>query len=162
MESWVDRCYRLSKMPPIAMIGHPNSEQRRRLWDLLIPYGAFCGMSKDLVLYKNIMNSASVTVNQPTEPWDIILNNRFFEGLGFGHILFQKKLKTTLIEDMGFQDGKDFYYWKDFDELVSLLEAYKKGKIPKIKKSTINKIKKYSMQQQIMKMMGIIFDKFEL
>jgi len=64
----------------VAMVGNPNSQERLKLWSMLGKYNGFAGKIDTLELYSHVMNNAKIVINQPTEPWDNILNNRFFEG----------------------------------------------------------------------------------
>ena len=142
----------------IAMIGHPNSAERIKLWKLLHDnYNAFTGKANTRQEYIEIMNSAKIIINQPTEPWDTILNNRFFEALSYGKVLLQKRLKTKLIEKLGFREGVDFEYWNNFDELKVKIDIHLKDK----RNSGINPmVMKYSMLAQCSKMENIILSKF--
>lgn len=106
----------------VVMIGHPNSNERIQLWDILSKYKNFCGIADTKEDFVDYMARAKIVINQPTEPWDIILNNRFFEGMAYKAVLLQKKLKTSLIEDLGFQQG-DFLYWNSLDEVVPMIDS---------------------------------------
>jgi len=150
----------------ITMIGHPNSSERQQLWEILGQYKSFTGIA-DKEQYINAMNSSRMVVNQPTEPWDIILNNRFFEAMACGALLLQKRLKTTLIEDLGFVEGQDFLYWNNFDELIILINQYKsnlsflanRGK--GIADSGHKKVLDLSIPQQLKKMESIILNQLK-
>lgn len=146
----------------VAMIGHANSPERLKLWEILNrEFKAFTGKAETVDQYISVMNSAKVIINQPTEPWDIILNNRFFEALGFGKLLFQKRLKTDLIEKMGFNEFEGFVYWDN-------LTDFEYEVVPMIKKYLADpesfegidigkrKVERYSMKEQVNKMMSII------
>lgn len=106
----------------VVMIGHPNSSERVQLWEILKKYNSFCGTVENLEDYRNAMINAKVVINQPTEPWDIILNNRFFEAMGCGALLLQKKLKTDLIEKLGYKQGEHFMYWNDLNDINPMLD----------------------------------------
>jgi spore maturation protein CgeB len=108
------------------------------------------------------MSSSRIVVNQPTEPWDIILNNRFFEGMGCNALLLQKKLKTNLIEKLGFKEGEDFLYWNTLDELPTMIETVLSnyGRYTDIIESGNKKVKAYEMKLQMQKIVGLILDKF--
>lgn len=108
----------------VSMIGHANSMERIRLWQLLdSKFNAKVGKMDTKEEFIDAHNSI-VIVNQPTEPWDIILNNRFFEAMAYGGLLLQKKLKTSLIERLGFEEGRDFVYWYDFTDLLDKIDYY--------------------------------------
>lgn len=143
----------------IVMIGNRNSLERARLWDLLNKhYKAFCGPAKTDLDYVSLMTYAKIVVNQPTEPWDIILNNRFFEALGFGSFLLQKRLQTGIVEEMGFVDGEDFVYWTDFSDLKDKLDYYflNPKERARIAINGNEKVQQYSMTKQLQKMLTIV------
>ena len=146
----------------IAMIGNANSQERVQLWNMLTKYNSYGGSTSSLKDYTQIMSSAKIIVNQPTEPWDIIVNNRFFEGLGANSLLLQKRLKTDLIEKMGFVAGQDFLYWNSLDELPSVIEAILENydSYRDIIKSGNKKVKAYEMKVQMRKIQSLILDKF--
>lgn len=148
----------------IVMIGHPNSPQRVQLWEVIqkLPYKSFCGSTTNLEDYSQAMCNAKIVINQPTEPWDIILNNRFFEAMGCGALLLQKKLQTSLIEKLGFEQGKDFLYWKTMDELPSMLDLVLKNynNWTGIIESGHLKATNYEMNIQMQKMESLILSEF--
>lgn len=109
----------------VVMIGHPNSRERVELWNILGKYNSFCGVAETKAEFVDYMSRAKIVINQPTEPWDIILNNRFFEAMAYKSVLLQKRLKTTLIEDLGF--GGDFLYWSNLDEIVPMIDSVLKN-----------------------------------
>ncbi len=152
-----------SKEKEVCMIGNPNSPQRLQLWDMLKGYTGFCGTKQDLAEYSRAMRDAKIIINQPTEPWDNILNNRFFEALGVGAVLLQKRLSTSLIEKMGFEQGTDFLYWNTMDELPvmidTILKNYKRDYEP-IAKSGNMKVQDYEMINQMLKIESLILSQF--
>ena len=145
----------------VAMIGNPNSPERKELWSLLNKKcKAFTGAARTAREYADVMTHSRIVVNQPTEPWDNILNNRFFEALGFDMLLLQKRLKgTNLIEKLGFIPDKDFVYWDNFEDLEKKLDKYLK-EYPVFLDSTRKKIQQYSMRNQVAKMENVIISKF--
>jgi hypothetical protein len=136
-----------------VMIGNDNSSQRRELWSLMDKYTSWHGRAETPTEYAEKMRSTQVVINQPTEPWDMILNNRFFEALGFEKVLFQKRLKTDLIEKLGFKDGKDFYYWSDLEELEVLMDKFVRR--PQDFPPRYGGLIEYSMYSQVQKIMAI-------
>jgi hypothetical protein len=143
----------------VAMIGNPNSSLRIELWDLLQSrYKAYTGRAEKEKVYKDVMQRAKIVVNQPTEPFDNILNNRFFEGMASNALVLQKRLKTTLIEDLGFIETKDFLYWDTFEQLTELIDYYSVNDSVRkiIAKSGNSYVKQYSMKQQCKKMEKLI------
>lgn len=142
----------------IAMIGNKNSPEREQLFELLQKnYRCFVGRAETEKEFVSAMNSCTIVVNQPTEPWDIILNNRFFEALGFGKQLLQKTLKTTLIEKLSFKDKVNFKYWSSFDELRKYIDIILNGKAKVLNSGPIEK---YSISNQCAKIESIILDSF--
>lgn len=157
----------------VVMIGHPNSQKRLQLWELLkSKYKCFTGRIETLEQYQQVMSHAKIVVNQPTEPWDIIINNRFFEAMGFRSLLIQKRLKTKIIEKMGFfgdiYHEKDFIYWKHMnhsrvvEELTSRIDYYLTNldEAQVIADRAHEKVKRYSMSEQCLKVESIILSKF--
>ena len=146
----------------VAMIGHANSNERVQLWELLKDYKSFTGIAETEEDYRGVMHGAKIVVNQPTEPWNNILNNRFFEAMGFGCLLLQKRLDTDLIEKLGFENGKHFIYWTDFDDLREKLDLALKNpkEMNKIVASGNVAVRKYSMDMQVAKMETLILSKF--
>jgi len=143
----------------VAMIGHPNSEERKELWARLhAKYSdCFTGKAESKGEYINIMNRSLFVVNQPTEPWDMILNNRFFEAMAVGAALFQKRLKTDLIEKLGFVEHEHFIYWNTLDELLDKMGS---TVITKQINNAQEKVQQYSMSAQCAKIESVILDKF--
>lgn len=160
------RYFDIHGAPPFdtVMIGHKNSPERVKLWELLSKYSSFCGKANRETDYKRYMNSTLTVVNQPTEPWDNILNNRFFEGMAGGAVVLQKRLKTDLIEKLGFIDGEDFVYWEDFGDLEEKLKYYidfeNRDEQHKMAWSGEQKVQQYSMKNQCAKIEAIILSKF--
>jgi len=158
--------YRDLRDVDVAMIGNPNSGKRRELWNLLHDnFKCISGRIETSKDYRSAMLNSKFVVNQPTEPWDNILNNRFFEAFGSKSLLFQKELKTDLIEKLGFKDGIHFLYWKDFDDLMDKIPKYFiDGRLTDQARAMINfsnkKVQRYSMSAQCAKMEAIILDKF--
>lgn len=160
---------RLCKPSPIknldvTMIGHPNSQERIELWNLLNRnWTCFTGPAKYKESYMETMGGAKIVVNQPTEPWNIILNNRFFEGMACKALLLQKRIKTTLIEDLGFIEGEDFVYWDDFGDLSEKIAYYlsRKEEREKIVQNGFDKIQQYSFNNQCQKVIDISLDKLK-
>lgn len=146
----------------VVMIGNPNCPERKELWKILHKnFETYSGVADTEWKYYREMSGARIVVNQPTEPWDMILNNRFFEALGFEKLLLQKRLKTNLIEKLGFVEGKDFIYWDDFDDLVEKIEFWLANPAKReMMRSGKNKVQKYSMSAQCAKMENIILSKF--
>jgi len=147
----------------VVMIGHKNSPQRVELWDMLHEnFEAFTGRIEEEDQYRMVMNSACVIVNQPTEPWDIIINNRFFEAMAYGSVLLQKRLQTKIIEKMGFIEGKHFIYWDDFEGLQLLIKNvlihYKD--YDQMRKLALSKVAQFSMNQQCLKMETFVLSNF--
>lgn len=142
----------------VVMIGHPNSAERVKLWEILKKYNSFCGIAETKEEFVDYMSRSKIIINQPTEPWDNILNNRFFEALGYNCLLLQKKLQTTLIEDMGFKHGKDFIYWSNLDQLVpmidSVLDGYKD--YDGMRESGNKKVQEYAFTKQLAKIIDIV------
>jgi spore maturation protein CgeB len=138
----------------VTMIGHGNSQARLDLWKMLSSYNSRVGVCNTLDDYKEAFNT-KIVVNQPTEPFDVILNNRFFEALGNKKLLLQKKLKTNLIEDLGFVGGEDFLYWHDFDELKGLIDYYLKNTeaIDIVAEKGFTKVQKYHLKYQVVQLM---------
>lgn len=141
----------------VVMIGHPNSNERLALWEMIKTNypNSFLGIAKTEEEYKMYMKGARIIINQPTEPWDIILNNRFFEGLASGAVLMQKHLKTDLIEKMGFIPGKDFIYWDTFKGLKRSIDKVLKDRNG-LGSYAQKKVKQYSLASQCAKMESII------
>jgi hypothetical protein len=139
------------------MIGHPNSPERVLLWNMMKSYKSFCGPTDSVVTYADAMSRAKIVINQPTEPWDNILNNRFFEALAFKSVLLQKRLKTTLIEDLGFGKG-DFLYWDSLDQLIPMIDAilHNYKAFDKMRRKSNEKVQKYSMEQQLIKILDYV------
>jgi hypothetical protein len=152
----------IKKKYDVVMIGNPNSGERVRLWDMLKEYNSFIGATNDFGVYCNAMVNAKIVINQPTEPWDNILNNRFFEALGCGAVLLQKKLQTSLIEKLGFEEGKDFLYWNTLDELPTMIDTvlanYKEYE--PLAMSGNDKVQKYEMENQLEKIVSLTLSKF--
>ena len=147
----------------IAMIGHENSPERKELFKILNDnYKCFTGKADTEQEYVNIMNSCKMVVNQPTEPWDMILNNRLFEGMGFNKLVLQKRLRTDLIEKLGFVVNEDFVYWENFDDLndkiKTLLDIYKVRNM--MAERGNDKVQSYAMSVQCAKIETIILSKF--
>lgn len=159
----------------ILMIGNPNSPQRLELWDRLKKrfgeeYKVVTGRVDKQEDYVGYYATARVIVNQPTEPWDGIINNRFWEGLAAeaifyregrrGCMLFQKRLATPIIEKFGFKDGRDFQYWDTFDDLMDSIDSYLCGR--KVKGQRVGAYttlwERYSMSAQCLKMEAVIFN----
>lgn len=150
----------IDKRYDVVMIGHPNSLERIRLWEMLnARYKCKLGKAEYKNEYIDWMENARVIINQPTEPWDIILNNRFFEGLATTGALLQKRLRTTLIEKLGFENLKDFLYWEKIEDIPELVDFVLNGGAPQIK-GVNPKVQKYSMSAQCAKMEAIILSKF--
>lgn len=145
----------------IVMIGHANSPERNELWELIesITDSYHVGpASEEEYIYA--MTHAKIVINQPTEPWDMILNNRFFEALAGEALLLQKRLKTDLIEKLGFNEGVDFHYWDNFDDLQIKINAVLADYANHIPDTSYGKIEQYSMPNQCSKMETIILSKF--
>lgn len=98
----------------IAMVGHPNSQQRVDLWSFLSQYypNSMIGDIDAREAYRR----AKIVVNQPTEPWNNIYNNRLLEGMAAGCVVLQKELSIKSHELL-FKPDQDFIYWHDFDDL---------------------------------------------
>ncbi len=146
----------------VVMIGNPNSTQRIQLWEQLKNrYKAYAGRAETQKIYTNSMKRAKIVVNQPTEPWDNILNNRLFEGMAVGALVLQKRLSTTLIEDLGFIEGRHFIYWSTFEDLFPKIDYYLKNYQERVSigGQGLDFVKKYSMQNQCKKMEEIIKSK---
>jgi hypothetical protein len=146
----------------ISMVGHANSKERIQLWEIINNYpNSFGGNTGSLTEYLKSFNS-KIVVNQPTEPWNIILNNRFFEGMAFGALVLQKRLQTTLIEKLGFIDNQDFVYWNDFDDLKEKLDYYlghiKEREI--IANNGMEKVRFHCMENQCKTILKIVLSKF--
>jgi hypothetical protein len=144
----------------IVMIGHNNSSQRIKLFNLIKQYypNSFVGRAEEKNEYMNSMCRAKIIINQPTEPFDNILNNRFFEAMASGALLLQKKLKTTLIDDLGFVEEEHFIYWNNFNELFMLVEYYLRDEKSRLEitKKAYRDVQEYSMSNQCRKMIDII------
>lgn len=139
----------------VVMIGNPNSQLRLLLWEKIrAKYKSFCGRAETKEEFINALSRAKIVVNQPTEPFDNILNNRFFEGMASNALVLQKRLSTTLIEDLGFKEGKHFIYWNNFDDLFSKIDYYLKneGLRLKIAKEGNSFVRQYSISKQCKKM----------
>lgn len=154
---------RVVKDLEVVMIGHRNSSERRKLWDMLNKnFKCFTGKVNTKEEYIDYMNRAIIVINQPTEPWDMILNNRFFEAMGAGAILLQKRLSISLIEKLGFKDGEHFFYWNDLTDLYSKIKKVLDddfGFAPMASHAEYT-VRKYSMINQCAKMESIILSKF--
>ena len=142
----------------VCMIGNANSAQRLDLWNILKAYKSFTGPAKTAQDYVNAMANSKIVINQPTEPWDIILNNRFFEALAFGKILLQKRLKTDLIEKLGFKENQDFIYWDSLDEIPGLVDRALEHEFDHI--GIDNGVHRYSINAQVKKMEDIVISNF--
>jgi len=152
----------IEKKYDVVMIGNANSQERIRLWEVLKGYNSYCGRIEDLETYSEVMSSAKIVINQPTEPWDIILNNRFFEAMGSNSLLLQKRLQTSLIEKLGFENGRQFIYWNRLSDLPTQLDAVLKDydSYKDIIESGYLKVKKYEMKEQLLKIESLILSKF--
>lgn len=158
----------LRNKPKVCMIGHPNSPERLKLWEIIKEYDEYAvtGKIETEKQYVEAMNSCSIVINQPTEPWDIITGIRFFEALGFGKLCLQKKIRTNELEKLGFEDGKDFIYWYNFDDLKEKLEYWTKPgrqntkEYKAIVESGHKKVQKMSMTAQAAKIEQIILSLF--
>jgi len=96
----------------VAMVGHPNSPERVALWEMLKKnYNCEVGDLNPAEIYKK----SKIVVNQPTEPWDNIYNNRLLEGMVSGCIVLQKNLTITSYKRV--IDTKLLTFWSDFSEL---------------------------------------------
>lgn len=148
------------KMYEVVMIGHPNSDERIRLWNLLNnKYKCRFGKIDTANGYRHAMGNAKIIINQPTEPFDMILNNRFFEALASGGALLQKRLNTRLIENLGFKENSDFVYWDNIDDIPSIIDGIFRDDYRFL--MTTNKlVVKYSMTSQARKIYDIILSKF--
>lgn len=147
------------KHKDVVMIGNPNSPERVELWkELDVRYDSFTGRCEDVQRYVTMTEDAKIIVNQPTEPFDNILNNRFFEGMAVGALILQKRLRTTLIEDLGFIEDVDFVYWQTFDELFKLTDYYLAHELKRyeIAFNGYTKVQKYKMSHQCKLMQSII------
>ena len=156
--------FKFKKCKDVAMVGNPNSPQRIELWNLLKSnYTGFVGRAEIRDEYVKAFGEAKIVINQPTEPFDNILNNRFFEGMACGALVLQKMLRTTLIEDLGFEHGKDFIYWNDFPELIKLIDYYRyhKNNLERlaITQNGFRKVTNLSMTNQVKKMLKTINDR---
>jgi glycosyltransferase involved in cell wall biosynthesis len=97
----------------VAMVGHPNSPQRVELWEFLQQnYNCLVGDIDAPSAYKR----AKIVVNQPTEPWNNIYNNRLLEGLASGCFVLQKELSITSYEKL-FPKGEGWALWHDLTDL---------------------------------------------
>lgn len=147
----------------VVMIGNPNSQQRVDLWNILKRFNSFCGTVATLSEYSSIMENAKIVINQPTEPWDTILNNRFYEALGCGSLLLQKRLKTKLIEELGFKNGADFIYWNDLSQIEGMVEtALEEIDVYQTIANNGNlKVQKYEMLNQLQSIINVSLDRFK-
>lgn len=145
----------------VVMIGNPNSRDRVELWNLLSKFNCVTG-NVDHFRYKDAMAEAKIVVNQPTEPWDIILNNRFFEAMGFRSLLLQKILKTDLIKKLGFHNSREFIYWDNMYNLPIVIETILENieQYQGIVDSGNTRVQQYSMSRQLTKIMDLILTKF--
>lgn len=158
----------------VCMIGNPNSPERIKLWEFLnANYNAFTGKADTPEDYMQAINRSRIIVNQPTEPWNNILNNRFFEGMAstFG-LVMQKTLTTELPSKLGFEEGIHYVKWDDLDELKRQMDYFLERsksengknqgyiKYKKIKDASKRKVQQYSMRNQVAKMEQIIISKF--
>lgn len=142
----------------VTMIGNPNSNERLFLWDMLNKYfTSFTGIAKDQETYNAAMHGCKIVVNQPTEPWDIILNNRFFEGMVFGKLVLQKRLKCDEIERLGFKEGEHFVYWDSLNDLKEKIMYYLEHdkEREKIAKAGNVKVQGYTLDKQVEKIINL-------
>lgn len=144
----------------IAMIGHMNSPERALLWRHIhdVSNNVFTGRANTLEQYIDIMSNSKIVINQPTEPWSIILNNRFFEALGFGTLLLQKRLQTSLIDQLGYKNQRHFIYWSDINEIREMSRAIL-GDIDlyeNIAKRGNILVQKDSIEKQVAKLLSLI------
>ena len=147
----------------VVMIGNPNSNERVQLWNILnSSFNAFTGRIESKEDFISVMSSAKIVVNQPTEPWDIILNNRFFEAMGFGAVLFQKNLKTSLMSRLGFEAGVHYQAWNDMTTISDVISFYLNS--PDLLKNMAYKgevaVQKYKLTNQLNTMLSLITSKF--
>lgn len=164
-ETWTPANAALTKKDiDVVMIGHPNSPERVKLWELLRKMfrTTVLGKIDNKEDYIDTMSRAKVVINQPTEPWDVILNNRLFEGMGFGAAVMQKKLQTSLIEKLGFEIHEHFNYWYGVDDLIVKTKWLIKNEDRRQQMALGGHlaVQKYSMQNQCLTMEKVILSKF--
>jgi hypothetical protein len=96
----------------VAMIGHANSGERVALWEMLKKnYNCEVGDLDPAEIYKK----SKIVVNQPTEPWNNIYNNRLIEGMISGCVVLQKNLTITSYKRV--IDTNLITFWNDFSDL---------------------------------------------
>ena len=147
----------------VCMIGHPNSQERIELWKMLnANYVCKTGKVESKDEYTNSMINCQIVVNQPTEPWDVITGIRFFEATGFNKLCLQKVIKTKELEKLGFENGRDFIYWNNFEDLKEKIDYYlvHHDERVEIAFNGFKKVQKMSMAAQAAKMEQIILNKF--
>lgn len=107
----------------VSMIGHPNSTERIQLWDMLERrYNAVVG-NLDSKEYVDANSRAKIVINQPTEPFDTIYNNRMIEGMACQCLVLQKKLQIKSHKKI-FEENKEFIEWEDFVDLKNKIDYY--------------------------------------
>lgn len=108
----------------VSMVGHENSKERAILWNMLKSMDITCmvgDLSPDKYVEAN--TRARIVVNQPTEPWDNIYNNRMLEGMACCCMVLQKKIRTNAHRVL-FREGVDFVVWDDFVDLEEKITYY--------------------------------------
>jgi hypothetical protein len=154
---WVGRDF------DVVMIGNPNSQERRNLWELLDKnYYAYAGKCLDKDKYNDLMSRAKLVVNQPTEPFDNIIGTRGLEGMAFGAMVLTKEVDTDEWEKLGAEDGKHFVYWNDFDDLREKMNYYLDRENERLEIARAGHLIgiKHNMRTQVTKMEQIILTKF--
>lgn len=146
----------------VVMIGNNNSPAREALWKELKQYNSFVGTTPRVEDYINNMGSAKICVNQPTLPWDIIITNRFYEGMGAGAMVLSMDVKTSIAEKLGFIDGVHYVKWYDFKDLNEKIQYYLKHNDlrEKIAQAGHELCKQYDMRAQCHVIETIVLNKF--
>lgn len=102
----------------VAMVGHANSPQRVELWNFLKNnYNCLVGDIDAPSSYKR----AKIVVNQPTEPWNNIYNNRLLEGLASGCFVLQKELSITSYQKL-LPVHEGYELWCDLGDLKTKID----------------------------------------
>lgn len=149
----------------VCMIGNPNSEQRKELWNLLKDkYGdrAVTGTIDNVEEYIEKKAGSKIMISQPTEPFNTIINLRVFNALSCGKFLLCKRPIIKEHELLGLKDGVNVVYWDNFDDLLEKIDYYLEHgeEREKIAEEGAKLGCKYLMPDQIRIIEQIIYSKF--
>jgi hypothetical protein len=130
-ETWIwsmpELGYRRSFGYDVCMIGNPNSPERVALWKLLkekYDDRAAVGKVDNREEYVKIKGASRIIINQPTEPFNNIINLRVFNALACGKLLLCKRPQVSEHYMLGMRDGVNLVYWNDFDDLIEKVNYY--------------------------------------